>query len=36
MRWAGHAVWTGEKRNIHKVLGGKYEVKRQFGELRSR
>jgi hypothetical protein len=28
MKWAGHVVRMGEKRNVHKVLMGKPEGKR--------
>jgi hypothetical protein len=31
MRWAGHLVRKGEKRNAYKVLVGKAEGKRPLG-----
>jgi hypothetical protein len=30
----GHVARTGEKRNAHRVLMGKFEVKRQLGRTR--
>jgi hypothetical protein len=34
MRWAGHAVRIGEKRNAYRIVVGKPEGKRQLGRLR--
>jgi hypothetical protein len=36
MRWAGHAVRTGKKRNSYWILVGKPEGKRPFGRARRR
>jgi hypothetical protein len=36
MRWAGHVVLIGEKRNAHRLLVGKREGKRPFGRPRFR
>jgi hypothetical protein len=34
MRWAGHVVRMGEKRNVYRLLVGKTERKRQVGRPR--
>jgi hypothetical protein len=36
MRWAGHVVRMGEKRNVYMLLVGKPEGKRPLGRLRRR
>jgi len=36
MRWAGHVAPVGEGRDVHKVLVGKPEGKRQLGRPRRR
>jgi hypothetical protein len=36
MRWAGHVVLMGEKRNAYKILVEKPEGKRPVGSPRSR
>jgi hypothetical protein len=36
MRWAGHVVRMGEKRNVYRLLVGKPEGKRPLGRLRRR
>jgi hypothetical protein len=36
MRWVGHVVQTGEKRNVYRLLVGKPEGKRLSGGPRSR
>jgi hypothetical protein len=36
MRWAGHVVRMGEKRNAYKILVGKPEGKRPLGRPRHR
>jgi hypothetical protein len=36
MRWTGHAVRMGEKRNAYKILVGKSEGKRPLGRARRR
>jgi hypothetical protein len=36
MRWAGHVVRLGEKRNAYRLLLGKPEGKRPLGRLRHR
>jgi hypothetical protein len=36
MRWAGHVVRIGVKRNVNRVLGGKPAGKRRLGILRRR
>jgi hypothetical protein len=36
MRWAGHVVGMGEKRNVCRILVGKPEGKRQLGRPRRR
>jgi hypothetical protein len=36
MRWAGHVVWMGEKRNMYRLLAGKPEGERPVGRLRRR
>jgi hypothetical protein len=36
MRWAGHVVGMGEKRNAYRLLVGKPEGRRPLGRLRSR
>jgi hypothetical protein len=34
MRWAGHVVRLGEKRNAYSILGGKPKGKRPLGRPR--
>jgi hypothetical protein len=36
MRWAGHVVRMGEKRNVYRLLVGKPERKRPLGRARRR
>jgi hypothetical protein len=36
MRWAGHVVQMGEKRNAYTILVGKSEGKRSLGRPRRR
>jgi hypothetical protein len=36
MRWAGHIVRTGAKRNTYRILVGKPEGKRPLGKPRRR
>jgi hypothetical protein len=36
MRWAGHVVGMGEKRNVYRLLAGKPEGKRPLGRPRRR
>jgi hypothetical protein len=36
MKWAGHVVRMGEKRNVYRLLVGKPEVKRPLGRPRRR
>jgi hypothetical protein len=36
MKWAGHVVRMGEKRNAYRILLGKPEGKRQLGRPRRR
>jgi hypothetical protein len=36
MRWAGHVVRMGEKRNVYRLLVGKPEGKRPLGRTRRR
>jgi hypothetical protein len=36
MRWAGHVVRMGEKRNAYRILVGKPEGKRTLGRPRRR
>jgi hypothetical protein len=36
MKWAGHVVCMGEKKNVCRVLAGEPEGKRQLGRPRSR
>jgi hypothetical protein len=36
MRWTGHVVRIGEKRDVHRVLVGKPEGKRPLGRPRRR
>jgi hypothetical protein len=36
MRWAGHVVRMGEKRNAYRILVGKPEGKRPLGRHRRR
>ena len=36
MRWAGHVACMGEDRELHRVLVGKPEGKRQLGRPRRR
>jgi hypothetical protein len=36
MRWAGHVVQTGEKRNVYRLLVGKPEGRRPLGRPRRR
>jgi hypothetical protein len=36
MRWAGHVVGMGEKRNVYRLLVGKPEGKRPLGRSRCR
>jgi hypothetical protein len=36
MRWAGHVVRMGEKRNVYRLLVGKPEGKRLLGRPRRR
>jgi hypothetical protein len=36
MRWAGHVVRMGEKRNVYRLLVGKPEEKRPLGRPRHR
>jgi hypothetical protein len=36
MRWAGHVVRMGEKRNVHRLLVGKPEGKIPLGRRRRR
>jgi hypothetical protein len=36
MRWAGHVVRMGEKRNVYRLLVGKPEGKRPLGRPRRR
>ena len=35
MRWAGHVARMGEDRGVHRVLVGKPEGKRPFGETKT-
>jgi hypothetical protein len=34
MRWAGHVVRRGEKRNAYRILVGKPDGKRPLGKIR--
>jgi hypothetical protein len=36
MRWAGHVVQIGKKRNVYRLLVGKPEGKRPLGRSRRR
>jgi hypothetical protein len=36
MRWEGHVVRMGEKRNVYRILVGKLEAKRPLGRPRRR
>jgi hypothetical protein len=36
MRWAGHVVRMGEKRNAYRLLVGRQKGKRSLGRLRRR
>jgi hypothetical protein len=36
VRWAGHVVRMGEKRNVYRLLVGKPEGKRPLGSSRRR
>jgi hypothetical protein len=36
MRWAGHVICMGEKRNAYRILVGKPEGKRPLGRPRRR
>jgi hypothetical protein len=36
MRWTGHVIRMGEKRNAYRLLVGKPEGKRPVGRTRSR
>jgi hypothetical protein len=36
MRWTGHVLWKGEKRNVYRILVGKLERNRPLGRPKRR
>jgi hypothetical protein len=36
MRWVGHVAYMGERRDVYRILVGKYEGKRPLGSPRCR
>jgi hypothetical protein len=36
VRWVGHVIYVGRKRNVYRVLAGKPEDSRTLGRSRSR